>query len=733
MDAAASAGVGATAPEGHTLPSGKGLLFGVLGPLVAFRDGAPVVLGGPKEQLVLAYLLAHANAPVSTDALVEALWGDAPPRSAERTLQAYVSRLRRAVGPSRSTGDRSTVLSRSGGYYRLVVPPDSLDSQRFEELARLGAAQVAGGEPAAVDTLTEALGLWRGDAYGDFADVESCEREARRLDELRLCAVEDRVDAELAAGGAAVLVAQLETAVVEQPFRERRWGQLMLALYRAGRQRDALATYQRARRLLIEELGVEPGSALRHLEAAMLDQDPGLDRVGLLESSPHGALPAALGSVGPAFVGRADELAWLREAWNNALGGRGGFVSVLGPEGMGKTRLLAELAREVQREGAIVLYGRCDHAHRGPTALLDQTLRSGGASLAAVDVPVDDLAAATLRYVTSWSASHPVLIVLDDLHLADADTLEVVADLAGWSTASRTLIVAAFRSELPDADLDQRDGVGMAQITLAGLDHEALRDLCELYGPDLWSAGDLARLQDLTAGVPLLVHEHAGAWAKERVADRVEEAAARSTAARARLATSRRDVALGVEGIQRLAELQRANLAGREAELRAGQGLEPCPYKGLATFEAADAANFFGRERLVAELVARLAEARMLAVVGPSGSGKSSLVRAGLVPALVAGALPVEGAGGRWCARRASRRRGACASPWNAWMHRRAGDDWSSSTSSRRRSRCAATPRSAPPSPKRSPRSPIGPTPWWCSPCARTSSGGAPSWQISPI
>ena len=147
----------------------------------------------------------------------------------------------------------------------------------------------------------------------------------------------------------------------------------------------------------------------------------------------------------------------------------------------------------------------------------------------------------------------------------------------------------------------------------------------------------------MTGGVPLLVHEHAGEWAKRRVAGRVEAAAGRSTEARVLLAASRSDVADGVEGLQHLAELQRANLAGRQAELQAGRVVELCPYKGLASFDAPDAANFFGRERLVAELVARLAEASILAVVGPSGSGKSSLVRAGLLPALTAGVLPVDG------------------------------------------------------------------------------------------
>lgn len=641
MEARASGGVDRSPPDGGEPRVGAGVAFGVLGPLTATYDGSPVALGGPKEQLVLACLLAQANVAVSTGALIDAVWGDAPPRSAERTLQAYVSRLRRALEPGRPASDGSALLPRTGASYRLVVPADRFDALRFEELARRGASQLAEHQLVAGETLGEALAMWRGDAYADFDDVAPCASEARRLAELRLAVMEDRFEAELAAGGSATLVAELEQAVREQPFRERRWGQLMLTLYRDGRQRDALDAYQRARAVLVDELGIEPGSDLRHLEAAILDQDPALDRARRDRDGPHRAMPLALGAVGPAFAGRREELAWLRQAWAGALAGTGGFVSVLGPEGMGKTRLVAELAREVQHDGAVVLYGRCDHAHRGARSLLEQTLRSGGASLAAVDAPSGDLAAAVLRYLSAWSSGHPVLVVLDDLHLADTDTLEVVADLAGWTAATAILVIASFRSDAAGA-IPGGVNSSAAQLSLTGLEREAVGEVCELYGGGRWSAEQVAGLHDLTAGVPLLVHEHAAEWARQWEASRVEEAAGRATAARARLSASRGELADGVECIQQLAEVQRANLAGRQAE-RAGHGLDPCPYKGLATFEAADAANFFGRERLVAELVARIAETRVLAVVGPSGSGKSSVVRAGLIPALAAGALPVDG------------------------------------------------------------------------------------------
>ena len=228
-------------------------------------------------------------------------------------------------------------------------------------------------------TLREALALWRGDAFGEFRAIEACDAEARRLEEMRLVAVEDRLDAELAAGAASEVVAELESLVAQHEFRERLWAQLMLALYRSGRQRDALGAYRRARTVLVEQMGIEPGRELRALEAAILEQDPALDLTGAV-AAPFG-LPSPLESVGPAFVGRDAELAWLRTAWLDAADGRGGFVSVLGPEGMGKTRLLAELAREVQRSGGVVLYARCGVAGSGIRALLRQALGDAGSSL----------------------------------------------------------------------------------------------------------------------------------------------------------------------------------------------------------------------------------------------------------------------------------------------------------------------------------------------------------------
>ncbi|MGH9232675.1 MAG: hypothetical protein ACRD0R_04965 [Acidimicrobiales bacterium] len=204
-------------------------------------------------------------------------------------------------------------------------------------------------------------------------------------------------------------------------------------------------------------------------------------------------------------------------------------------------------------------------------------------------------------------------------------------------------MVGAFRGDVaPLNGSGEPPGGAASQLALGPLSGDAVGRICELYAMEPWSAEDVSRVCELTGGVPLLVHEQASEWARERASRRVAEASDRVAVSRRRLVATRGEITDGVEGIQRLLEQRRAQLAGREAQLQASvvAALAGCPYKGLARFEAADAANFFGRERLVAELVARLAESPLLAVVGPSGSGKSSLVRAGLLPALATGMLP---------------------------------------------------------------------------------------------
>jgi DNA-binding SARP family transcriptional activator len=243
----------------------------LLGPFEVVDDGRTVPLGGAKQRALLAILAMHANEVLPADHLIEQLWPEEQPASARNTLQGYVSRLRRALNGN-GDGDGPTIAFREPGYV-LRARPELVDANRFTALV-----EGARGDPAQVAlALREALGLWRGAALSDFAYESFAQPEIVRLEELRLVALEDRIDADLACGRDGDLVPELEALVAEHPLRERPRAQLMLALYRAGRQAEALAVYQDARIRLDEELGVEPTRELRERERAILVQDPALD------------------------------------------------------------------------------------------------------------------------------------------------------------------------------------------------------------------------------------------------------------------------------------------------------------------------------------------------------------------------------------------------------------------------------------------------------------------------
>ena len=250
------------------LTDARALDFRVLGPLEV-RDGTqPVVLRGRKQRALLAVLLLHAGEWVSSDLLVDALWGEDAPRTARAALQNYVAQLRRTLGAE-------VIIFRDGGY-ELQVSREQIDLGRFEHLVTV--ARTDAGEER-VEKLREALALWRGPPLADVAYEPFASPEAVRLDELRVSALEELIDAELAQGAGLEFVEKLEALVVENPFRERFPAQLMLALYRAGRQAEALDVYRQTRRRLLDELGIEPGTALRELEQAILRHDDSLEPV----------------------------------------------------------------------------------------------------------------------------------------------------------------------------------------------------------------------------------------------------------------------------------------------------------------------------------------------------------------------------------------------------------------------------------------------------------------------
>ena len=246
----------------------------LLGPIEAVRDGTPVSLGGQKPRTLLAVLALELGRVVSVDRLVEALWPGDPPETAAHAVQVYVSQLRKALGP--------VIATRAPGY-ELELPAERVDVHRFTKLAQEGRAALESEDPAAAEgALRDALALWRGPPLADFLYEPFAQTEIARLDELRTVVLEERIDADLALGRHAELVSELEALVQAQPLRERPRAQLMLALYRSGRQADALAAYRAARETLVEELGIDPGPELRELEAAILRQDESL----LLEEAP---------------------------------------------------------------------------------------------------------------------------------------------------------------------------------------------------------------------------------------------------------------------------------------------------------------------------------------------------------------------------------------------------------------------------------------------------------------
>ena len=299
--------------------------FRVLGPIEAVRDGHPAPLGGPRQHVLLALLLIERGRPLSVDRLVEALWPTEPPDGAPATVRAYVSKLRASIGPI-------APITNSPAGYALDVPKDRVDAFRFERLAIEGRdALNRGATRRAAERLRAALGLWRGEPFAGLADEASLRTEADRLEEIRLSALEERIEADLAFGRAAQLVDELESLVVIHPYRERLWRQLMLVLYRSERQTDALATYQRARSLFADELGIEPGEELQALERSILRHD--VPAVPPAEERHN--LPAPISS----FIGRETELADIDRLLDEVR-----LLVLTGVGGVGKTRVALEAA-----------------------------------------------------------------------------------------------------------------------------------------------------------------------------------------------------------------------------------------------------------------------------------------------------------------------------------------------------------------------------------------------------
>lgn len=306
--------------------------YRILGPLEVFHGGSLLDVGGPRHRKLLAVLLVNAGDVVSSERLIDALWGEDPPNSAASMLHVRVSEIRSALRAGRLDRNAGVVTQHSG--YQLQVGVDELDSRRFERLAAAGRQALARDDNASASSkLREALALWRGSPLAEVADEPFAGAEIARLEALHLQALEDRLEADLALGRHGDAVVELWALVAEHPLRERFWCQLMLAQYRAGRQGEALRTYQAVRALLVERLGVEPGSELRLLHAAILGQDRALELVAPVPGEPPNNLPKQLAT----FIGREWELAEIRELLH-----RNRLVTLVGVGGAGKSRLALE-------------------------------------------------------------------------------------------------------------------------------------------------------------------------------------------------------------------------------------------------------------------------------------------------------------------------------------------------------------------------------------------------------
>jgi WD40 repeat protein/DNA-binding SARP family transcriptional activator len=538
---------------------GGRIQFRVLGPLEVDAGSGPIPLGGPKQRAVLAHLLFRANEVVPAETLVDELWGEEPPEKARNIIQTYISHLRKALG-------RDRIQSHAPGY-RLSLDSSELDVIRFDALMRDAKKALQVDPSIAVGTLDDALALWRGPALADLADQPSLLAEAARLDELRLEAQEHRIEGLLASSAQARAIGELETLLARHPWRESLWGLLMLAFYREGRQADALATYQRAREILADELGIDPSPELSRLHDRVLNQDPGLDLRGeplrgyrLLEKIDDGPIGVVFRAIQP-HVERDVAV----KIFHEAIAADPAFVRRFEPGAQAVAAL--------------------EHPHIAP--IYDYWREPGRAYIVS-------------RYLRGGSLR--ALEERDELLERDR-ALRVVEQIA-------LALAFAHRQGLAHGSLRSSnvlfDGEGNAYVGdfRVGIEPapDPSEDVRQLAGLATRLVPNEASIAELCARVEVGTGADADAFVN----------AARSALEPTEVAPPRR-----VD--------------------------ERNPYKGLRSFTEADARDFFGRGELTHRLVARLREAgpgsRFLAVVGPSGGGKSSVVRAGLVPAIRHGAL----------------------------------------------------------------------------------------------
>jgi DNA-binding SARP family transcriptional activator len=516
----------------------------ILGTLEAREGGSTIDLGLRQARVVFAVLALHAGSPVRSARVAELLWPEGPPRSWEGTVQSHVSRLRKALEPNRRPREPSARLVTHGDAYVLQLEDDELDARRFESLASAGRSSMASGEPLrAAELFERALAEWRGSVLADLRDPSALGPEVARLDELRVLTMEELADAWLTLGDHRRAVAELESMVKVHPLRERCWELLLLALYRSGRQSEAVRRYQEVRSLLVGELGIEPGPSLRSLEADILRHAPGLgghrSEPSVVANEPIDVpLPSWLHPPRDAFVGRDGELAAVADDFGRSVDGARILTLVVGEPGIGKSRMIRQAARELARRDAVVLGGRCVEE---PLHVLEPFAEAvGGLASEEVErlerdapgdltvlaglvpelskraVPFASLDADAHRYLLfravsglldSRGLSRPVVLVLDDLHWAAPAALQLLVHLLHDDERGPLLVLASARdTEMSEAlsamVADLRREHRLDLIPLVGLDAGETAALASARG-----GRDASELFEMTEGNPFFIEE----------------------------------------------------------------------------------------------------------------------------------------------------------------------------------------------------------------------------------
>lgn len=480
----------------------------VLGPVRVGTDDGESGLAGAKQRLLAALLAAGSDHRVGTDTLTEAMWPDAAHEDPGHALHNHVSRLRAALGGAGT-------IERVADGYRLVGAHVGVDADRFQELVDdASRALTEGRAEHAMDLLSRSEAMWRGAPFADVADHSAFTAEIARLEQLRRRATDLRFDAGLSAGRHAELVEELASLVTDDPLDERRRGQLMIALARSGRQAEALAAYQDAVRVLQEQVGVDPGQALRDLHVQLLRQaaplaapsvePPRRPLVGQGETgSVTPALPAPLVAASrQPLVGRETEVERLVRSWEQARSGQGRCVMLEGEPGAGKTRLLAAVADHVLDDGGSVLFGRCDDGLRSPYQPFREALEprepagapSPFAALSGADHPERsrrELFDGVVARIEHLCAQGPTALLIDDLHWGTAPSLLLAAHLVRWTASLPLLIVTTVRDRGYEPDsaarpllADLRGEPAVDRLLVPGLDLASVRALAGPGEPD---------------------------------------------------------------------------------------------------------------------------------------------------------------------------------------------------------------------------------------------------------